>query len=345
MQTPSTPAPADAAQPLPFQAQVSSNEPFALHLNAKARAIVEYLTSLRDSGSGRTLTVLCNDILKHMALQIDPAKLPRLESECSLGWLADETSRCVGHVHRAVHLLESVGLLHCLRRGGKRGNQGEPSRYLLIPKCALAQRANRALAQGANSAQARYWGAKKGLRQRAVGPDSLSVFASATAIANAMVEELKKEGFEDVDAIALAAHPNCSAEQLEIARKRYEWAKARGKVRKTKLAYLRDAIQQKYLPPMTAEQRRQAAEPEHRQEDLSNERQQRAERDAAEKRQRAAVAALAPGQFEELRRQTMADLPPTVAAAVSKWANPLDSPTLVAEMFRRLPAECHGVKP
>lgn len=120
------------------------------------------------------------------------------------------------------------------------------------------------------------------------------------ACTHACVALLKAEGFSDDGAAELAAHPHCTPEQLRVAIDRCNRTQKKGKLRGSRQGYIVMAIVNRYTPVPTAEERRQAARPEHVQERDQADRERVARADAEHERQRQRVAALSDAELAQI---------------------------------------------
>jgi hypothetical protein len=257
-------------------------------------------------------------------------KTGRLFSWPSIETLANKCDRNPGHIRRALKELREIGLVQVVRLG----RQGSTPTYeLVIPEggrprasgmggrqsggpaaqkvarrrasgCALARRKMRASAPLTKEIELGREAAASSLPPSPLPSSSqttTTVPAVAAVVSAGAGEEgagrqalLAAEGF-DADAIEqLLAHPNCTAGQIRTAA---ALANRQGKFRVSRQAFMRRAIEKKYAPPLTVEQRREAAQPEHVQFD-----------DSA-RHERQAAAAAAEARDEHQLRGLLAGLP------------------------------------
>lgn len=327
---------APQGQTFTHQLQAESTQRFAVHVNAEARAVYDYLLALKAAQVIRQIPPLSATVLTVMLTELDPDQLPRLVVACSYRWLAEHTGRSPGHLQRQIAAMEVAGLIAVLRHGGR--SQDTPNVYELLEQHAPAQQVNARRRANLNHALARGYGgparknarrrAKKVLRLRAEFAPTEDINSAAALLlqrggaparedqpdpdqdqaAAANAERLRKAtvagkpaGLDEAAIAHLAHHPHCTPEQIRVAIARAEELSRRGKLRSTPAQAIYAAIVNRWAAPLTAAERRQAAKPEHVQEGEAVARQERAAADARERAIDAALAAMTAEQVRELQ--------------------------------------------
>lgn len=135
-------------------------------------------------------------------------------------------------------------------------------------------------------------------------------------------------GFDDDAAAKLAAHPNCNAAQIAIALELAGKRKLRNR-----LGFIRNAIENGWVAPPTAEERRRAAQPEHVQEQSSIDAERRRAAAAREKREVAQLRAIDVKQLRTLVDRAIVGVPEAMARA---YRNHRDRPWMLVSLREKI---------